>query len=368
MAKVIPIISKDSLDPDMQWVYASRSMSFDKYVGIEHYCDVPFTTVNVDSLGRVFLCGCQHWLPISVGNILDFNSFEEIFTTTKAKEIQKTILDYSYQYCDTNSCDLSDRIREYPELSFFKGNNRPHTTPIKLVLNIDDSCNLTCPSCRTEFKFDKSGPRFDRKMKLAYHLAALVSKFGKTIQFEVAGDGDPFASIIYRNFLSSIRFSNSKSYFIINTNGLLLKEHWAKLSFVEDHINTIKVSFDAGSEEVYNITRRLGSWNKLLDNVRWLVQHKKENNKRFYIAANFVVQQANVNDIKKYVKLVTDLGVDVIYLQKVTDWGTWGNEFNNVAVWKKEHPDFNDMCRSLELIKDMPKVQLTNLFEYATTN
>jgi sulfatase maturation enzyme AslB (radical SAM superfamily) len=365
MANVIPVISKELLDADMQWIYDSRNMTFEKNAGIEHYCDVPFITVNVDAQGRVFLCGCQHWLPVPVGNILDFNSFEEVFQSTLAKEIQSSILDRSYRYCDIKTCDLQDRLKEYPELRAFKGDNYPHTKPIKLVLNIDNSCNLTCPSCRTEFKFVNEGPMFDYRMKLSAHISALVTRFKDNIQFEVAGDGDPFASIVYRTFLSSIRLTDPMSTVIINTNGLLIKEHWGKLYYVEDQIDTIKISVDAGSELVYDITRRLGSWDKLLDNIEWLVQYKRANKKSFSIATNFVVQKANVHDIKNYVRLMLDIGVDVIYLQKVTDWGTWRGKFDDVAVWKEGHPDHNAMRRSLDLIKDMPKVHLTNLIDYA---
>lgn len=335
-------------------------MNFNKNLGIKNYCDHPFRTVNVDKYGRVFICGCQAWLPISVGNILDFESFEEVLSSPKAKEIQSSILDGSYRYCDYNGCDYENRLMNVDFLKEFTNNNVPSINPIKLVMGIDDSCNLSCPSCRTEFKFQKSGEEFEKRMHNSTHLAKLVSKFKKNVQFEVSGDGDPFASLIYRNFLSNVNFVDEQSCFFINTNGILLKEFWSVVEPIIGHLSVVKVSLDAGTEEVYNKTRRLGSWKKVIDNLKWLVNYKQKHNYNFQIITNFVVQSDNVDDIIKYYNLVNEIGVDEIHYQKVTDWGTWKN-FSEHCVWNKNHPKFTAMVEQLKIVNQDDSVLITNL-------
>lgn len=360
------MFSKDDLDQDMKFIYLSRGMNFEKDLKIETYCDQPFRTVNVDKQGRVFLCGCQSWLPISVGHILDFNSFEEILQSPKALELQKSILDGSYRYCDYRSCGYENELKIFDFLRHLKGKNIPKSHPIRLIMGMDDSCNLTCPSCRTDFRFVKSGNEFDRRIKISDHLAQMVSKFEKNIQFEVSGDGDPFASLVYRNFLSKVEFNDPQSCFFINTNGILLKDYWSVVEPLLSNLFMVKISLDAGTEEIYNKTRRLGSWNKVLDNLRWLIEYKKQNKFKFKIVTNFVVQKENVNDIVTYYNLVNSIGVDEINYQKVTDWGTWKN-FDEYAVWQESHPSYKTMVEQLKTVNQHQIVRITNLEPYVKT-
>jgi wyosine [tRNA(Phe)-imidazoG37] synthetase (radical SAM superfamily) len=360
------MFSKNDLDQDMKFIYLSRGMNFDKDLKIKTYCDQPFRTVNVDKHGRVFLCDCQAWLPISIGHILDFNSFEEILQSPKALELQQSILDGSYRYCDYRGCGYENRLKNLDFLKEFKNENIPTSNPIKLVMGIDDSCNLTCPSCRSDFRFIKSGEDFDRRMKISDHLAQLVSKFEKNIQFEVSGDGDPFASLVYRNFLSKVKFNDPLSCFFINTNGILLKDYWEVVERIISNLSLVKISLDAGTEEVYNKTRRLGSWGKVIENLRWLIEYKKQNNYDFQVITNFVAQAENVNDIVTYYDLVSSMGVDEIHYQKVTDWGTWKN-FSEHAVWMDGHPNYQTMVEQLKIVNQNKNVLITNLEPYVKT-
>lgn len=354
------MFNSSDLDSDMKFIYLTRKMNFNKNLSIKTYCDDPFRVVNVDKTGRVFICGCQAWLPISIGNILEFQSFEEIFNSSKAKEIQSSILDGSYRYCDTNNCNYESKLVKFRNLRKFEGDNVPTNYPVRLVLGIDDSCNLQCPSCRVDFRFVKSGEIFDERMKIGNHLSKLVSKFTQNIGFEVSGDGDPFASLVYRNFLENTTLNHSHSYLKINTNGILLKDYWNVVKHLEEKIEEVKISLDAGTEEVYGKTRRLGTWNKVIDNIKWLVDYKKKTNGKFIISTNFVVQAENVNDIIEYRDLAMECGVDKINYQKLNDWGTWRN-FTNHDVSDPNHPDYQKM------IEDIKEVSYRNRKVFITT-
>lgn len=346
-------LTRSDISKSHRFHAAQHGLTFDKDLGLKgRYCYHPFNTITVDGDGEVFMCICQAWLPLSVGNILDFNSLEEIAHSPIAREIQASIIDGSYKYCDNNTCSLL----KSNELNG-RVNHRPDNINW-INFAIDPSCNLTCPSCRNKFIFNNEGPKFDLQMKISDHMAKLISNHKHWLKFTLSGDGDPFASLVYRNLLSKIKASkgdkiprgtdNGLQVEII-TNGILLKDHWKKLSGVYNNILRTKISFDAGKEDTYNIVRRGGDWKKLIASSKFLIKWKQKHYSQMTTAANFVVQTTNFREIPDYVKLCLELGFDEIFFQKIVDWGTFGSDFAPHAVWMDSHPDHQEF---LEILRD----------------
>ena len=128
--------------------FTRHRMTFEKDLGLRgKYCYHPFNTVTIDSRGDCYVCTCQAWLPISVGNILEFDSLTAIVQSARAREIQASIIDGTYKYCDHKTCHLITSNRLEGRID-----HRPDTVNW-IVFAIDDSCNLTCPSCRTDMVF-----------------------------------------------------------------------------------------------------------------------------------------------------------------------------------------------------------------------
>lgn len=359
MNKVIPIVDNRNVAESLQWTYLQRNMNFDKDLKLTgKYCHHPFNTITVDGNGDVFMCICQSWLPVSVGKIWEFDSFEDIIDSPNAKAIQDSISNGSYRYCDNSACSI---IQEGSLLDNI--DNRPPTvTWINFAL--DSSCNLSCPSCRTEFKFinEDSGQDFKTRMIIVDHLVWLIENRKHWLKFSLSGDGDPFASIIYRHLLTKLNLNNTSDVEIeLITNGILVKSHWHKIKNIHQNIVRTKISFDAGSEKVYNITRRGGDWLKLLDSVKYLTAWKQDHNSTMTLTSNFVVQTSNYKDMVPYAKLCDELGFDEINFQKIVDWGTFKN-FQEHAVWMENHPCYKDFLKELaEPCLNNSKVNFTNL-------
>lgn len=356
-------MSQSDVAGDHIWTYTNRGMDFNKDLGLKgKYCYHPFNTITVDGQGDVYMCVCQAWLPISVGKIWEFDSFEAIVASPRAREMQASILDGSYRYCDHNTCSI---IKE-DELSN-RIDHRPDTVNW-INFALDSSCNLTCPSCRREFTFINEGPEFDLRMRIVDHLVDLIHKRKHWIKFSLSGDGDPFASLIYRQLMTKLNIDGKDVEIEIITNGVLAKAHWHKLSGIHKNIVRLKMSFDAGTEDVYNITRRGGDWNKVLESARYLAKWKAKNYSDMSLMANFVVQQANYRDMATYVELCDKLGFDEINFQKIVDWGTYDN-FAQEAVWQHTHPEYLEFLKYLHHPSlNNKKVNLTNLYDikYAT--
>lgn len=347
---------------DHKWVYKERNMNFDKDLGLKgKYCYHPFNTITVDGDGDVYICICQAWLPIPVGNILDFSSFDDISNSIKAKQIQSTIIDGSYRYCDNNTCSIIQ------ENNFDTTTDQLNNTVRWINFALDPSCNLTCPSCRTEFIFLNEGPAFDKRLKIIEKLIDLIESHCGPLTFTLSGDGDPFASLIYRKFLSELNVSGKDVEIEIVTNGLLAKAHWKHMAGVHRNVVRFKMSFDAGSENVYNLVRRGGDWNKLIASAKYMVDWKHKHNSNIILTANFVVQKLNYKDMVKYVELCELLGFDEINFQKIVDWGTYVNVINRFdaeAIWKGTHPEYADFLKMLQHPSlNNNKVNLTNLLD-----
>jgi organic radical activating enzyme len=332
-------------------------MYFDKNLNLKGFCHHPFNTISIDGKGDVYVCICQAWLPISVGKIWEFDHLNEILNTPNSLAIQNSIIDGSYRYCDHKSCSLiqeNQLSKSAPALGI---------NWINFVL--DDSCNLTCPSCRTDFRFIKEhSAEYNFRIGLIDKIIQLIYKHDSSLKFTLSGDGDPFASLIYRYFITNLDLSECPNVEIeIVTNGILLQDFWPKISRIHNNLVRTKISFDAGSESVYDITRKGGNWKKLLDNVKYLVNWRNNNNSSMMITSNFVVQNRNYLDMKNYLTICDQLGVDEINFQSLQNWGTFEN-FNEQNVCDPMHSNYN---KFLSIIRNESfrnkKVNFTNLSE-----
>jgi len=355
-------LSADDVGQDHLDRYYKTGMNFSKDLGLKgKYCYHPFNSVTIDSRGDCYVCVCQAWLPIPVGNILQFNSLQEIVESPKAREIQASIIDGTYKYCDNHTChlisngNLENRIDHRPD------------TVNWIVFALDDSCNLSCPSCRTDLIFHNKGEEFERRMAISDHIVKLIEQHNHFLKFTLSGDGDPFASHIYRNMLEKLDLIDNKNVEIeIVTNGILVKSHWNRMIGIHDNVVRMRISFDAGTPDVYAKTRRGGDWNKLIESCKYIVKWKRKTYSDMELQAAFVVQEANYKEIHTFTRLALDLGFDSILLQKVTDWGKWHidgvNYFAEHAVWMPDHPHHQEL---IEILNDSlmfnTQIDLSNL-------
>ena len=132
-------------------LFDQYSIDIDKNLNIKKRCPRPFDTVLIDKQGSCYLCECTSWLPQSAGN-LQIKTLEEIVDSSVAKELQGSILDGSYRYCNNNHCAY---LLDYKGTDSW-GFDTPAEQIKHIRLAIDDSCNLSCPSCRTKKIFYKT--------------------------------------------------------------------------------------------------------------------------------------------------------------------------------------------------------------------
>ena len=212
--------------------------------------------------------------------------------------------------------------------------------PQDLIFDFDYTCNLQCPSCRTEvinWNNDVTfAPINDRIVHSIKH--KVIDRVGtQAVNIRWCG-GEPFISRAYLNLLEYIIQSGKTNITnTIQTNGSYLRSKSDILVRLAPYIKELRVSFDAATAETYAVTRRNGVWHTLLENVRYAVDVLGADK----IVADFVVQIENYQEIPQFVALCNDLGIQRINWQKMWNWGTWPQgEFDAKNIYNAQHPDY----------------------------
>jgi wyosine [tRNA(Phe)-imidazoG37] synthetase (radical SAM superfamily) len=345
------------------------------------FCEVPFEGFDVLPGGAVHLC-CAAFMSKSVGNLYH-QDHDSIWNGEDAGLVRESIHDGSFRYCDKLKCprfahglptacsaleaataaaDAVDHdwmarrgsVPHNPHLAPIIAGSLTELTvpPAKINLSFDRTCNLACPSCRTDFIAAKSA---ERASMLTLVNARILPLLETASLVTVTGSGDPFASKTFRHILRSIDPERCPDLKVqIATNGVLFTpQEWEGIAHLHGRIAGVNVSIDAACPETYAIVRRGGDWDRLLANLRFLTSLARQG---AFAAVNlcFVVQALNWREMPAFVRLGRELGVDQVYFSLLENWGTFhGGQFADNAVHFESHPDHQDFRELLATSPEM---------------
>ena len=292
-------------------------------------CNFPHKAVAIDGFGNCMVCECDGWLPISVCNIMEVDRLDQIWQTPRAKTIQGTVDQGKFTWCSVNRCGI------------LKGNKIRETHYVSI--NIDESCNLACPSCRKTKVYRTNGDDFDARRNLVMLLLDLINKFDLPIEIMMSGNGDPFASLIYRPLLLGMEPKENVNIRFL-TNGLLLKKLMPKMK-VKESIRHLDISIDAGDRDTYEKVRLGGKWETLIENLDY-VKHNMD----CEVTLKFVLQKDNLDSLENFVSLVEryQFRGNIIPLE---DWSAMKN-FSEHNVMDSAHPLNNKAKQLLDKFRD----------------
>jgi uncharacterized Fe-S cluster-containing radical SAM superfamily protein len=242
--------------------------------------------------------------------------------------------------------------------------------PVELALCYDESCNLACPSCRTQRIMFTEGPEFERRRRFTDQILALLDEHAARhrMVLRVTGSGDPIASPIFRSLIERLdRTKHSKLELILQTNGVMLTEQvWRSLEQALPRVVWVWVSVDAAVEATYARIRKFGNWRQLQENLRFL-SGLRATGAIQNLALNFVVQTQNFREMPAFVRMAEGIGnVDCTAFRMLLDWGTWSpDEFARQCVWDVRNPNYAELLEVLRAPElGHPIVDLGNLTEY----
>lgn len=318
------------------------------------YCDRPFEYLEITPGGDCVVC-CPAWLPNVIGNVYE-DSIINIWNSDRANLIRETILDGSYSYCSNTLCPLiiNDHLQILDTIP------QPYLKkyPKMIVLGVDDSCNLVCPSCRVNRISHASGKDYDIKKTVFDKVVTEIfsQPHNEDITILLNSSGDIFGSKITRDFMFNFDprpWPNLKLN--IMTHGVLFtKKYWDRIHLWHDRINTFNISFDAATEATYDKIRVGGDWTTLLENCRLI--YKTINNYKL-LSMDFVVQYLNYREIPDFIELINrEFPQANVMFKVVVDWGTWDDEtFKQNAVWRQDHADHLEYKQIVETVRNKIK-------------
>lgn len=140
------------------------------------------------------------------------------------------------------------------------------------------------------------------------------------------GTGELFASSAISRFYKTLTAEEFPHLKLIITSNLqlLTKEKWAEFSNLLSFPKDFFVSMDGATKETYEHNRAGANWKKMMENLEYLCSLRKERNAHLeHIELNFVVQDNNFREIPQFISMAKQLGVDAVWFQKFTNWGTF---------------------------------------------
>lgn len=311
------------------------------------FCSVPFQQMDVLETST-HLC-CASWLHASAGN-MQTHDWRDVWNSPTAVAIRESVHDGSYRYCNKSACpkiagsDLPTkaeaakqspkwaRIIEQEETELLEG-------PETVNLAYDRTCNLACPSCRTE-KYAADSATRERFTKMQDASILPMLKDAETVF--VTGSGDPFAS---KNFRALMKALTPEAYpklgFQIMTNAMLLtRKQWAEFSTLHGRTRLLKVSIDAATGPTHEKLRFHAKWPVMLENMAFAGELAAKGDVDLFELV-FVVQQDNYKEMGDAVDLAKQVGAQRIYFARLTNWGTFTTEqFSQKSVFTPSHPEY----------------------------
>lgn len=306
-------------------------------------CTQPFEFAEIFD-HKMYMC-CPQWLPEDLGNP---NNIADNWMSSKAENIRESIIDGSYKYCIESRCPKLTGLKSGNSHGFISReefeNRRSEFTgnlPRSLKFNFDQSCNLKCPSCRTNF-INYEGTERLRTEELIKNIEEQLSKGLNHI--ECTGSGDPFFSRTFRKWMMKF---NPKLYpnlhsIHLHTNATLWNEsNWSRMKNIHQYVKSCEISVDAATKDTYeNKTRLGGKWDTLLENLKYIANIKTLGT----VTLSFVVQKDNFKEMLDFYLLVKSIFNNKnkdwsVFYNRVVNWGTFNdNEFKSVDVSDNSNP------------------------------
>lgn len=295
-------------------------------------CHRPFGYCDIIG-DNVFLC-CPDFLSVSAGSMKS-ESFMSCWDSYIARILRLSISNGTYVFCNKQYCDLFDFDEKQDvsvnvnEEKFFPSLKYPKT----LMVGIDYSCNLKCPSCREKLCVAKGEERkeIDRQAE-----DLLQNVIPNVERLWMAGCGEVFFSPTYINMLKDERCKARKQISILSNGALFDEEKWR---FLRENYSSIEIviSVDGICDETLERLRKGVNAKKLKRNLEFLGKMRKQNKiDKLYISC--VLQADNVAEIYDLLKYSKNIGVDKVQFLKLKDNGIYTdrNKYNEMSIFDTE--------------------------------
>jgi hypothetical protein len=331
----------------------------EKFVGQDNgylkqfVCPLPFERFDIGPNGDVLVC-CGHWLPTSIGNFMT-DSVEDVLNSDSAQKIRASVTDGSYKYCNHLECGTmaQEILPRHEELTVKRTRDAVSSKNYRLdgvdeiMFAFDQSCNLSCPSCRTHRIVEKASQSADKARAVEQKLVPLLPT-AKVLHINPAGE--IFASKPSRRLLELINKNSCPDLKlrIISNGTLFTEEEWNKFPGIHNMVESIRVSIDAASKQTFEKLRRLGKYEAFVDNMRFLRKLRMEGVVP-QLKFSFTYQLDNFREMPAFVAFCQEMRADFAIFERLQNIAFSHAEYRKKAV---HYPDHSLYGEFIEVIKN----------------
>ena len=206
-------------------------------------------------------------------------------------------------------------LAAYTKLPYHFGMGRAFR-PLSLFIEVTYRCNFRCNMC--QFLNIMDDPRLNEKKGEELTLDEMRSAIDQVSRLGmiVFTGGEP---LLRRDIMEAVRYASEKRKSYLVTNGVLLTEDISRefvslgcRTLLHPGMASVGISLE-GPEAVHdNIVNAKGSYQKIIGNVKKLVELKRSAGKSYpVIALKCVMTRHNANHLDELYRLAEEVGVDI---------------------------------------------------------
>ena len=316
-------------------------------------CPLPFERFDIGPDGQVLVC-CGHWLPTHIGNILH-QPVNDVLNSTTAKAIRQSVTNGSYKYCNHLECGTmaQDALPRREELlnsrtrKAVAEQNYEMDGVDEILFAFDQTCNLSCPSCRTHVITEKVSQSIEKARAVEEKLLPLLPTL-RTLHINPAGE--LFGSKPSRKLLELINDERCPDLKldIISNGTLFSREEWNKFPGIHNKVRSVRISVDAACKETFEKLRRLGKYDIFVKNMRFLRELRLAGTIP-QLKFSFTYQLDNFREMKAFVGFCDEMHADFAIFERLQNIAFSQEDYRNKAVHYPDHPRYREF---IEAIKD----------------
>jgi MoaA/NifB/PqqE/SkfB family radical SAM enzyme len=190
----------------------------------------------------------------------------------------------------------------------------PLRSPVEAYFEVANRCNSLCATCPLTFS----------PQEAARHLSleafqALVDQLPDLRRAVLQGIGEP---LLNRDLAAMIHYLKLRGvYVVFNTNATLLTRR-RQVQLIDSGLDELRVSIDASTAETYRRVRGIPAFDRVVANVAEMVRMKREVGATSpRLSFWFTGMVDNLPELPGLVELAARIGVEEVYLQRLTYWG-----------------------------------------------
>jgi radical SAM protein with 4Fe4S-binding SPASM domain len=182
--------------------------------------------------------------------------------------------------------------------------------PYAVSIETSAVCNLNCPECPT----GKNNLGREQGLMTYPDFTQIIDKVEKhAVYLNLSLQGEPFLN---KDIFKMIRYANEKNLFTsLSTNGHFLNST-TTAEIINSGLKRLIVSVDGTDQKTYEIYRKGGTLNSVLEGIKILSNQKKENLATYpEIVIQFIVFKHNEHQIDEIKKIGKQIGANKIEIK-----------------------------------------------------